>query len=317
MSDTLATADLSPVGPPSDDATLLSPELLYAIRPLAIRARSIAQGVLVGTHMSRRFGSSSEFAEHKLYAPGDELKHLDWKAYARFDRYFVRRYLEEASLDVHLVVDASASMGYAGGARGHFTASKWEVARTLAASIATIAHDQSDATGISIFAAAERMGLPPRSRRDHLHALLDGLSSLEAAGKTDIDAALTAVLARQNRRALVIVISDFLDVDVRVLEPLGVLRRRGADVLILHVLHRDELEFPFDGVVRFEDMESDREVQVDAPGVRAAYLDELQKFLARWRDGAMSRDVRYALAPADAHPVATLKAALATVRSAR
>jgi uncharacterized protein (DUF58 family) len=317
MSDTPAPIEKPNVDAAGVDAALLTPELLYAIRPLSIRARTIAQGVLVGAHMSRRFGSSSEFAEYKLYAPGDELKHLDWKAYARFDRYFVRRYLEEANLDLHLVVDSSASMAYAGGARGHFTTSKWNVARTLAAAVATIAHDQSDATGISVFSSSERFGLPPRSRRDHLAALLDGLERLEPTGQTDVEGALASVLARLNRRALVVVISDFLDVDTRVLETLGVLRRRGADVLVLQVMHRDELEFPFDGVVRFEDLEGERQVQVDAPGVRAAYLDEIGAFLARWRDGAMSRDVRYALAPADVHPVAILKAGLATARSAR
>jgi len=300
----------------ASSSELLAPELLYALRPLSLRARTIAEGLLAGAHASRRFGSSSDFAEHKLYTPGDELRHLDWRAYARFDRYFVRRYLEETNLDVHLVVDASSSMSYAGGADGRVTLSKFEVARTLAAALATIAHDQSDATGLSLFAERELTGMPPRHRKDHLHALLASLEDSRASGKTSVPHALDAVRARQNRRALVVVISDLLDVDLAILEPLGVMRRRGADVLLLHVLHRDELSFPFDGVVRFEDLEGDRLAQVDAPGVRAAYLDELDRFLTRWRDGARARDLRYALAPCDAHPVATLKAALALVRGA-
>ena len=303
----------SPVALPSvsaDGASLLSAEALFGIASLELRARAVADGVLAGTHASRRFGSSSEFADHKVYAPGDDLRRLDWKAYARVDRYFVRRYEEVTNLDVTVIVDTSGSMAYAGGARGVFSVSKLSCATTLAAAIAWLAVEHSDATSLSLFADQELSFLPARSRRDHLAALFQQLAAAKASGKTHVQAALESVAARVSRRSLVVVISDLLDTSTEALGPLGVLRRRGCDVIVLHVLDRDEMSFPFDGVVRFEDMEGDREVQVDAPLVRAAYLEELQRYLDTLRVEAGRRDLRYHLHVSDRSPVEPLREAL-------
>lgn len=290
---------------------LVDAETIYGLAPLELRARAVADGVLAGTHPSRRFGSSSEFAEHKVYAPGDDLRRLDWKAYARVDRYFVRRYEEETNLDVHLVVDTSGSMAYAGGARGAFHKSKLDAAATLAASIAWLAAQHGDATSLSLFAGEEATHLPARARQDHVRALFASLESCVAGGPTDLPAALAKIGERAQRRSLVVVISDLLDVGLEALGPLGVLRRRGSDVVVLQVLDRDELDFKFDGVVRFEDLEGDRVVQVDAPLVRDAYLDELRRFLDDVRSDCARRDLRWHLVPTDASPVDALRAALA------
>ncbi len=296
--------------PTPSGADLLSVEALFALRSLELRARTVAEGLLVGSHRSKRFGSSSEFAEHKLYAPGDELKHLDWRAYARVDRYFVRRYEEEANLDIHLIVDASGSMAYAGGARGQYGISKLGYATTCAGALAYLAHQQSDAAGISVFAGGEQAHLPPRARRDHLHATLDLLASATPDGTTDVLGALERLGRRMNRRALVVLFSDLLDVGEDALKALGVLRKRGADTLLLQVLDRDEVEFGFEGVVRFEDLEVDREVQVDAPAVRAAYLEEVRAWLEATRTLCARLDVRYAQAITDESPATVLKRAL-------
>lgn len=293
---------------------LLSAEDIFGIASLEVRARVIADGVLIGTHRSRRFGSSTEFAEHKLYTPGDELKHLDWRTYARTDRYFVRRYEEETNLDVYLVVDASGSMAYAGGARGAFGLSKLDYAATLAAAIGWLASRRSDAVSLSLFAGEEVSFLPPRARLDHLAELFRRLEAVPAEGPTEATEILEVLAGRVTRRALVVLVSDLLDVGDAPLGPLGVLRRRGADVLVLHTLDRDELEFPFDGVVRFEDLEGVREVQVDAPGVREAYLQELSAFLEHVRDQSARRDLRYQLARTDASPVEVLRDALGSSR---
>lgn len=290
--------------------TLLSADDVFGIASLELRARTVAEGVLAGSHRSRRFGSSTEFAEHKLYAPGDELKHLDWKAYARVDRYFVRRYEEEANLDIYLVVDASGSMGYAGGARGTYHHSKLDYACTLAAAVAFLASRRSDGVGLTLFAGQERGVLPPRARRDRTVELFRMLEEIAPEGVTNVVAALEGVARRLTRNALVVLISDLLDVGEDALRPLSLLRARGADVLLLHVLDRDELAFPFDGVVRFLDMEGEREVQVDAPGVREAYLEELNAFLERVKRGAAERDLRYLLAPSDDAPSKVLREAL-------
>lgn len=291
--------------------TLLSAADVLGIASLELRARTVAEGVLVGSHRSRRFGSSTEFAEHKLYTPGDELKHLDWKAYARTDRYFVRRYEEEANLDVYVVVDASGSMGYAGGARGAYHHSKLDYACTLAGALGFLASRRSDGVGLSVFAGEERGILPPRARRDRTAEFFRMLEQVVPEGVTDVVGVLESVAQRLTRKALVVLVTDLLDVGEDALDPLAILRRRGADVLVLHVLDRDELDFPFDGVVRFVDMEGDREVQVDAPGVREAYLDELKGFLQRAKRGAAERDLRYLLAPSDEPPAKVLREALA------
>jgi uncharacterized protein (DUF58 family) len=296
---------------PSAAARLLPAATIHGIRPLELRARVVAEGVLAGAHRSRRFGSSSEFAEHKLYAPGDDLRRLDWKAYARLDRYFVRRYEDETHLELALVVDTSGSMAYAGGARGAVTASKLEVARTFAAALAWLASQRSDPTSVTLFAGPERHEhLPARARKDQLGALCAALDAVEADGETALAAALERVGERLTRRAFVVVISDFIDTSLSALSALGVLRRRGSDVLLLHTLDRDELELPFDGVVRFEDLEGDRAVQVDAPLVRAAYLEELRRFLDGVRDEATRLDLRWSLVPTDAPPAEALRRAL-------
>lgn len=303
-----------PAAAPRPAAELLSAATVYGIAPLELRARVIAEGVLAGTHRSRRFGSSSEFAEHKVYAPGDDLRRLDWRAFARLDRYFVRRHEDETNLEVALVVDTSASMAYAGGARGAFSVSKLEAAKTLAASLAYLAVHHGDAASVSLFAGAERGQLPPRARRDHLGPILELLERAQPDGKTALREQLERVGDRLVRRALVVVVSDLFDCGAdegfRDLEPLGVLRRMGCDAMILHTLDRDELELPFDGVVRFEDLEGDRMVQVDAPLVRQSYLEELQAFLGAARAAAAAKDLRWHLAPTDDSPVRILAEAL-------
>lgn len=295
-------------------AALLPAATVYGIAPLELRARVVADGVLAGGHRSKRFGSSSEFAEHKLYAPGDDLRRLDWRAFARLDRYFVRRHLDETTIEVALVVDTSGSMAYAGGARGRYSTSKLEAAKTWAAALAWLAVHHGDAVGVSLFAGAERVQLAPRARRDQLGVVLDALAAVQPSGSTALAETLEAVAERLTRRALVVVISDLFDCGadegLRALEPLGVLRRMGCDALILHTLDRDELELPFDGVVRFEDLEGDRVVQVEAPLVRDSYLEELRAFLDTARLTAARLDVRWHLAPTDEPPVRVLAEAL-------
>jgi uncharacterized protein (DUF58 family) len=289
---------------------LLSAEEVFQLASMELRARAIAEGVLVGQHKSKAFGASTEFKEHKEYAPGDDIRALDWRAYARRDRHMVRRYEAERNLEVILVVDTSGSMGYAGGAGGKFGASKLDYAATLAAGLAWLAGRRSDAPALTLFAAKEKLHLPPRARQDHLMGLLAALERAQSGGVTDLTGALEQTALRQKRNALIVVFTDLLDVGDEFLSPLGALRKRGADVLLVHTLHRDELEFPFDGVVRFEDMEEEREVQVDAPGVRRAYLDEIARFLEESARGAARRDLRYVLAPTDAPPSEVLREAL-------
>jgi uncharacterized protein (DUF58 family) len=280
-------------------ASLLSPSTLHALAPLELRARVVADALFAGGHRSRRFGSSSEFAEHKVYAPGDDLRRLDWKVMGRLDKSYVRRTEDETRIDVVIVVDTSKSMDYAGGARGALSTRKLEVARTLAAAIAHVALHRGDAPGVSLFAGDERTQLPPRGRSDALLHICNALVAVQADGVTSLQTALDRVCDRVRRKTLVVVISDFIDCGGSSLDALAVLRRRGSDAIVLQVLHEDELDFPFDGVVKFEDLEGSREVQVDAPLVRDAYLDELRGFLGDVEAAVGRADARYALVRCD------------------
>jgi len=308
-------ADAPSATPAASDAVLTA-EHLAQLTSLEARARLVADGLLVGHHRSRRFGSSSEFAEHKVYAPGDDLRRMDWKTYARKNRYYVRRYEEETHLSAFLVVDASHSMAYAGGAKGKFTASKFDAARIAIAGVAWALQHKSDAAGLSLlYDDGVHKELPPSARQDQLRQLLHELDQAKPKGTTVLQQQLQRAVERVRKKSLVVVCSDFLDVGDDILQPLAVLRRRGCDVVVLHLMHRDEVEFPFEGVVLFEDLEGDREVQVDAGGVKKAYLDEMQKHCDHLQQQCEAFDLRYHRMLSDEDLVAHLRQALAMAPS--
>ncbi len=297
-------------GASSTTTPTLDAATVYGIASLELRARVVAEGLLAGAHRSKRFGSSADFAEHKLYTPGDDLRHLDWKVLGKNDRSYVKRFMDETRLPLVLVVDASSSMAYAGGARGSYHHQKLDTARTLAAALAWLAVRRGDPTSLSVFAADESAYLPARAPQAHLSAVLAVLDAAQAGGTTDLAGTLAAVVARVKQRSLVVLVSDLIDVGVTALDALAVLRKRGCDVLVVQTLDRDELELPFDGVIRFEDLESERVVQVDAPLVKDAYQLELEIFLSDIRARCVSRDLRYTLAVTDESPVLVLERAL-------
>ncbi len=279
--------------------------------PIELRARIVADALFAGGHRSRRFGSSTEFAEHKVYAPGDDPRRLDWRVMGRLDRSYVRRTEDETRTDVVIIVDTSNSMAYAGGARGAVGHSKLDVARTAAAAVAFVAHHSQDAPGVSLFAGDEHASLPPRGRGDTLGMVGELLVTATPQGPTRLEKTLEKVVGRIRKKTVVVVVSDLIDAGAESLGALGVLRRRGGEAIVFQVMHDDELDFPFDGVVRFEDLEGDREVQVDAPLVRAAYLEELKVFLASCEQRAAENDARYALIRSGASVVEPLAMALA------
>jgi uncharacterized protein (DUF58 family) len=264
--------------------------------------------VLAGLHRSRRQGESAEFAEHKVYAPGDDVRRIDWKAFARRDRYYVRRYQEETSLDAYLVVDTSGSMAYPEQGRH----SKYQYAATLAAALGYLLLRQSDAVGLITFAAEARRATPLSGRGTQLDEIARTLAAAPVGGRTDAQLAVAALAELVRRHSLVVVLSDLLGaVDgagglEQLFGSLAVLRARGADVALLHVLDPDELTLPFPGVVRLFDLESDREVQVDASAIRDAYRDEVNTFLARVERAASAGGMTYQLARTDQSPVAAL-----------
>jgi uncharacterized protein (DUF58 family) len=269
---------------------LLDPVALARLSNLAVRARTVVEGALAGLHRSPHHGSSVEFAEHKEYAPGDEIKHIDWKAYGKFDKYYVKRFEEETELRAYLLVDCSASMGYRGAG-----VSKLDYARMLAASLAYLLLKQQDQVGMIAFADRLRGYLPPRARGGHLNDLLTALDGMVAEGRTDLGRAVAYLSEVAPRRALLVFFSDLLGTDDRLRHLLRGLRARKHDVVVFHLLDHDELTLPFEGTTVFESMEDDQKLVADPGDIRKAYHAELTRFIDGYKSGLAEGDVDYHL----------------------
>jgi uncharacterized protein (DUF58 family) len=276
--------------------SLLDPALLAKLATLKLRARAVTEGVLTGLHRSPHHGQSVEFAEHKEYTPGDEVRHIDWKAYAKFDKYYVKKFEQETNLRAWLVVDASGSMGFKG---DDARLTKLEVASTLAASLAYLLVRQQDAAGVVAVSDRVVRSVAPRAAASHLPAILETLSTLAPAGKTRLAAAVDHIVEHAPRRGQVIVFSDLFDADGEVLKDLAPLRRRKHEVTLFHLLDPAELEFPYDEEALFLSMEDAQQVEAHGRDVKKGYLEELH----RWRDGlqreAAAADVEYVLCRTD------------------
>src|SRR5512146_3287781 len=212
---------------------LLDAQTLSRLQGVKLRARAVMEGVLSGLHKSPHQGQSVEFSEHKEYAPGDELRHVDWKAYGKFDKYYVKRFEQETNLRAWLVVDASGSMGYRGTDDG---LTKLGYACTLAGTLAHLLVRQQDAAGLAIFAGRVTGALTPRAEPSQVNAILETLEAVEAGGETRIESAVRFLAARARRRSPVMLSSALLDRDERVLRLVADLRRRRHEVTVFHLL---------------------------------------------------------------------------------
>lgn len=276
--------------------SLLDPEVLAKLATLRLRARAVAEGVLSGLHKSPQHGQSVEFAEHKEYAPGDDVRRIDWKAYGKFDKYYVKRFEQETNLRAWLVVDASGSMGFRGDER---RLGKLEYASALAASLAYLLVRQQDAAGLVVVDREVVKSVAPRAAATHLTALVDTLAALEPRGGTRLGAAVDFLVERAPRRSSVIVFSDLLDPDDGVLKALAQLRRRKHEVTVFHVLDPAEIDFPYEDPTLFLSMEDAREVEAQGRDVRKGYLEVFGRWLEEVRRRAAEADLDYVLCPTD------------------
>ncbi|MSP17760.1 MAG: DUF58 domain-containing protein [Myxococcales bacterium] len=266
---------------------------------MELRARTIVEGAFAGRHRSAFHGSSVEFAEHKEYSPGDEPRHIDWRAVGRTDRHLVKRFEDETELTAYLCLDRSGSMSYGGGA-----VTKLEYAATLLAALAWLLGRQRDRVGLMVSGGGgPDAWIPPRGRAGHVGELLGELEQAVAGGArgaTTLAPALERVGELARRRSLVIVATDLLEAEPGPLACLRQLRARGHDVTLLHVLDRDELELPFEEMCEFRSLEDERRMLVDPRAIRATYLERLRQFLDAARRGCEEGDVEYRLVPTDA-----------------
>lgn len=270
---------------------LIDPQALARLKGVSLRAKSVVDGVLQGMHRSPHQGASIEFAEHKEYSPGDEIKHVDWKVYGRLDKYYVKKFEHETNLRAFMVIDGSASMGY--GADGGL--SKFDYAATVATTLAYLLLKQQDAVGLLKFDQKVAEVLPPRSRMTHLSAMADLLEKSKVRGGTDIGAALQVMVEQHKKRGMVLVFSDFFGNDERAFAMVRNLVGRGHDVVVLQVLDGDELDFPFKEMTLFEGLESDQKLLVEPQIVRREYLERMREHQARVRKQALEAQAGYQL----------------------
>jgi uncharacterized protein (DUF58 family) len=253
--------------PARADASAIDLRTLMRIKSLQVRARVAIEGFIKGIHRSPYHGFSVEFTEYREYSPGDDPRYLDWKLFARSDRYYVKRFEDETNLRCYLVVDTSRSMGYRSGAY-----SKSEYARTAAATIAYFLAMQRDAVGVLLFEDRITEYLPARYRPGHLRRLMAALEREPAGRATDLVNPLEEIAATVRKRGLIILISDLLAPTESLQARLGYLRSRGHDVVVLRILDPAEVDFPFTVPAMFHDVESGQEIYVDPSAARQEYL---------------------------------------------
>lgn len=256
-----------------DYRRFLRPEELSRIDRLEVRARHIVEGFLSGMHRSPYFGQSVEFVQHREYAPGDDVRKIDWKVWSKTDKYYIKQYEEDTNLRTTLVVDVSESMQFGEGAM-----TKYEYGCTIAASLTHLLLRQQDAVGMIAFDENVRSTVPTRSKKNHIHSILQGLSAESPREKTDIFRVLKHVAEQQSRRGMIVLISDCFVPRDGLFKGLKLLRHRGHDVLIMHVMDDQELDFDYTGTTRFIGMEEMGDLVCNPKSLRDGYIKAVTQF---------------------------------------
>lgn len=289
-------------------SSILEAEDITSLQNLQLFARTVVEGFTTGHHASPHKGFSVEFRQHRPYVQGDDIRRLDWKIFGRADRFYIREYDEETNLRATLVLDASASMAY----RGTKGVSKFDYARKLAAAMAYLLVSQQDAVGLITYDSKIRDIIPNRTRITHLHHLLETLVKTEPGKDTAVAPVLESLAQRLKRRGLVILISDFFDDPVALLKAIGVLRKKGHEIIAMQLWDRDELEFPFGQWARFENLEQDEDfLLLDPAAIRLRYLEVLKNFQEQLKDGFRKHQVDYLSLPTDESHSAALRSYMA------
>ena len=273
----------------------LRPDAIARIARLELRARAVVEGVLAGLHRSPFKGQSVEFLQHREYARGDDLRRVDWKVWGRQDRLTVKEFEEETNLRLTLLVDGSASMDYVADRPAAPRLGKYDCAATLAASLAWLALSHGDAVGCAVFDDRVRASAPAGTARSHLADVVEVLERPRGGRATAFAPVLREVAETLPPRGLVAIVTDLLGDRDGVFQGLRLLRKRGHDPVLLHVMDDDELDFPFEGATRFEGLESPELVACNPRALRAGYLAAVEEFLADARRRSAAARCDYAL----------------------
>jgi uncharacterized protein (DUF58 family) len=267
----------------------LKPEVINQIKRLDLRAQFVVKGFLQGLHASPFHGFSVEFSEHRRYTHGDDPKDIDWLVYAKTDKYYVKKFEAETNITGYLVMDLSQSMDFT--QRQELT--KFDYAICLAASLCYLMVHQQDPVGLVTFDKQLRDVIPPKSKRTQLGHILALLTTLKPTGQTDIAKSIGQLASLIRHKSLVMVFSDLLAEPGPVFQALRRLRHRGHDVILFHILDEAEVHFPYDGMIEFEDPETNERIVVDATSYRHDYKNEIEAFRALYREECFQTGVDY------------------------
>lgn len=292
-------------------STLLKADVLARAEALGLAARQVVEGLRVGDHKSPYRGFSVEFVQHREYVPGDDIKHIDWKSYARSDRYTIKQYEQETNFVGHLVVDVSNSMRYGTG-----SANKLAYAKVLAASLTYLIVRQRDSVSLRLFADGWRGEVPAGSHAGHIQAVCRTLEAADPADKTGTGPLLEQLADQVTRRGLIFLVTDCFDDLPALLTGLRHLRLRGHEVVLFHVLHRDEIDLPLDGNIRFVNLEGADHLSARPHLLRPAYQAAVREFLDELQSGCERSRVGYVQMSTD-RPLAAALTAFLTDRRQR
>ena len=275
--------------PSAEAPQYLDPKVVSKLGGLDMIARFVVEGFMTGLHKSPYHGFSVEFAEHRQYMPGDNLKHVDWKLYGKSDRVYVKIFEEETNLRSHLLLDTSASMGYASPER----ITKFQYASFLAAALSYLMLKQQDAVGLLTFSDQVNKLIPPRSSRGHLKLLLNELDKTQPASETDIGTALGSLAERIKRRGLIVLFSDLMDEPASVMRALKHFRHRQNEVVVFHILDPYEVEFPFKGESGFVDMETGKELMTQPWEIADQYRKRFKSWSKAYERVCLENRIEY------------------------
>ena len=261
----------------TDYRKYLQPDTVSKLKGMELRARMVVEGFIAGMHKSPYHGFSVEFAEHRQYMPGDNIRDLDWKVYAKTDRFYIKQYEEETNLKAYLLLDCSRSMAYRSGDR----LTKLDYAGMLCGALSYLMLRQRDAVGLVTYDERIRRYIPPRSRSGHLHVLLRELAGQPAAAGTNVGATLHEMAERIKRRGLVIVLSDLLDEPDRIISGLKHFRYNKHEVIVFHILDPRERDFNFGGEAVFKDMETGEEITTLPYQIKREFAGQVAAFTAQ------------------------------------
>ena len=290
------------------------PETLARIRPLGLRARTLVEGLVAGLHRSPLRGQSIEFAQHREYAAGDDVRQVDWKVYARSDRYYLKQYEDETSLTCYLLLDQSESMHYGGEEK---RLCKLEYAQLIACSLAYLVLVQQDCVGLVTCSSGIDDWLPPSGSMNQLDDMIRVMEQGHSDKRTSLGAVVSGVVQRLHQRSLVIILSDFFDAMDQLLQSLKLVRHAGHDMMLIQILDRDETTMPFDQMTRFEGLEEMGDVLTDPMLIAGAYRKAMRLFQSQLNDACQQLRADYFCLLTDESLAAALPRILASRKATR